>query len=145
MKSFFELRNFVGLIVSESGARWHHLKRLRSPDPNRAMITAARQEITEAGKFLTWLHETHGIAIAELRQTHVDDYLAEGPSTRKHPELPPLALPHPGPRRTCHHPYRKALTNPLLTQQQRIQLVANCLTFEDVALSTRIAGLIQLL
>jgi hypothetical protein len=32
-----------------------------------------------------------------------------------------------------------------LTQQQRIQLVANCLTFEDVTLSTRIAGLIQLL
>jgi hypothetical protein len=44
----------------------------------------ARQEITETGKFLTWLHDAHGSAIAELRQAHVDDYLAEGPSTRKH-------------------------------------------------------------
>jgi hypothetical protein len=77
----------------------------------------ARQEITETSKFLTWLHETHGITVAELRQAHVDDYLAEGPSTRKHTRnfLHWHSYTHSR-RRRVTTPYRKALTNPLLSE-----------------------------
>ncbi|GAA0994802.1 hypothetical protein GCM10009563_12470 [Subtercola frigoramans] len=133
----------------EQFARWHHLKRLRSPKPGRNMITAcltARQEITEAGKFLTWLNDTHNITADQLRQQHVDEYLADGPSTKKHIRnfLHWLSRSQSRRRRVTTS-YRKAITTPLITQDQRVELVANCLTFQQVALSTRVAALIFLL
>ena len=45
---------------------------------------SAMQEITEAGKFLRWLREEHGTVADGLQQAHVDEYLAEGTSARKH-------------------------------------------------------------
>lgn len=70
-------------------ARWHHLKNLRQKVDAGAenMGTAtlsAKQEITEAGKFLRWLLEEHDAVADGLQQVHVDQYLAEGSSTRKH-------------------------------------------------------------
>jgi hypothetical protein len=59
----------------EQFATWHHLRRLRrisapgqtSDGPKRA----AKQEITETIKFLTWLHETHHRTAATCTQQDV--------------------------------------------------------------------------
>lgn len=42
----------------------------------------AKQEITEAGKFLRWLLDEHGTTINDLQQAHLDTYLSDGPTTR---------------------------------------------------------------
>lgn len=135
----------------ERFARWHHLKHLRQKidagAENMGTATlAAKQEITEAGKFLRWLLEEHGAVADGLQQVHVDQYLAEGTSTRKHIRnfVHWLKPGRPG-RRTLTAPYRTAKSIPMLTQSQRIELVRNCLEFEQVALPTRVAGLISLL
>lgn len=67
----------------EQFATWHHLKRLRKnvDDSSRDMdisTRTAKQQITEAGKFLLWLHEQHGLAPAEMTQWHIDLYLNWG-------------------------------------------------------------------
>lgn len=135
----------------ERFARWHHLKRLRQKldagAENMATATlSAKQEITEAGKFLRWLLDEHGAVAEHLQQAHVDQYLAEGTSTRKHIRnfVHWLKPGRPG-RRPVTAPYRTAKSIPMLTQSQRIELVRNCLEFEQVSLSTRVAGLISLL
>ena len=81
-----------------------------------------------------------------IQQAHIDQYLAEGTSTRKHIRNFVHWL-HPGrPRsRAITVPYRTAKSIPMLTQSQRLELVRNCLEFQQVAVSTRIAGLISLL
>ena len=70
----------------EQFARWHHLRRLRENDnPARNMDNAtrcAKQEITEAGKFLTWLLTEHDTTIDDLAQGQLDAYLSEGTTTR---------------------------------------------------------------
>ena len=42
----------------------------------------AKQEITEAGKFLRWLLDEHHTTINDLQQAHLDAYLSEGTTTR---------------------------------------------------------------
>ncbi|WP_104169311.1 MULTISPECIES: hypothetical protein [unclassified Cryobacterium] len=107
---------------------------------------SAKQEITEAGKFLRWLLEEHGTVVAGLRQAHVDEYLAEGTSTRKHiRNFVHWLSPGRARQKTITAPHRAAKSIPMLTQDQRIELVRNCLDFQQVALSTRVAGLIFLL
>lgn len=132
---------------------WHHLRRTRrrADDPTAQLQTvthAAKQEITEAGKFLLWLRDTHDVGPAALQQAHVDEYLSSGTSTRRHIRnfvrwLNPEQQRHGANRLDA--PRRAAQSEPQLTQSQRIQLVVNCLTLEQVALSTRIAGLLLLL
>ncbi len=135
----------------ERFARWHHLKNLRmkldAGAQNLSTATlSAKQEITEAGKFLRWLLEEHGAIADNLQQAHIDQYLAGGTSTRKHIRNFVHWL-HPGRprRRKVTVPYRAAKSTPMITQSQRIELVRNCLEFTQVALSTRVAGLISLL
>ena len=41
----------------------------------------AKQEITEAGKFLRWLLDEHNTTINDLQQAHLDAYLSEGTTT----------------------------------------------------------------
>jgi hypothetical protein len=71
----------------EQFARWHHLRRLRKASvPGQSSAAGARyakQEITEAIKFLTWLHSTHHRTLASCRQQDVDEWLASGPTTRR--------------------------------------------------------------
>ena len=135
----------------ERFARWHHLKHLRLKLDAGALnmdtaTRSAKQEITEAGKFLRWLLEEHGTVADGLQQAHVDEYLAEGTSTRKHlRNFVHWLRPGRPRRRTVTAPHRAAKSMPLLTQSQRIELVRNCLDFEQVTLSTRVAALIFLL
>lgn len=138
----------------ERFATWYHLKRVRSraldPGVNVETVThAAKQEITEAGRFLLWLRVEHGVGPPELRQAHVDDYLSSGTSTRKHIRNFLRWFNRDDNRRTkaerVDAPFREAHSEPLLKQSERIALVRNCLEWEQVKLSTRIAGLILLL
>ena len=70
----------------EQFARWHHLRRLRKASvPGQSSAAGARyakQEITEAIKFLTWLHSAHHRTLASCQQQDVDEWLASGPTTR---------------------------------------------------------------
>jgi hypothetical protein len=133
----------------ERFARWHHLKRLRAmAGPGKSLNTAvrsAKQEITETGKFLTWLLTDHGLAIHGLRQAHLNQYLSDGPSTRyairtfivwliKNKEIGRLEIPH-----------RYAATKPLITQQQRLDLIRHCIESTTSPLGFRVAALILLL
>lgn len=132
---------------------WHHLRRTRrrAEDPAARLQTAthaAKQEITEAGKFLLWLRDTHDTGPAGLRQAHIDAYLSSGTSTRRHIRNFVRWLNSEQQRRGADHldaPRRSAQSEPQLTQTQRIQLVVNCITLDQVILSTRIAGLLLLL
>lgn len=133
----------------ETFARWHHLKRLRAmTGQGRNLNTAvrsAKQEITESGKFLTWLAATHGLAVRGIGQAHLNEYLANGPSTRyairtfivwliKNKEIAKVVMP-----------YRHAVTKPLITQQRRIELIRHCMESGEKAPAFRIAALILLL
>ena len=136
----------------ERFATWHHLNRIRKRTTDLAVnletVThAAKQEITEAAKLLIWLADTHGADAGGLTQAHVDDYLADGPSTRKHIRNYVRWLTHDrsSPNRRLEAPHREAKSVPMLTQTQRIDLVRNCLEWERVGLSLRVAGLILLL
>ncbi|MBC7594852.1 MAG: site-specific recombinase [Kineosporiaceae bacterium] len=129
--------------------RWHHLRRLRTmsqPGKNLSAATrSAKQEITEASKFVTWLHEEHRIGFPDCRQAHIEDYLSSGPSTRqlirtfivwhlKAGTVSRLAVPH-----------RYSERKPLITQPRRLELINHCITATRVAKSPRVAGLILLL
>lgn len=138
--------------VIERFAAWHHLNRIRkrAADPAvnlETVIHAAKQEITEAANLLIWLADTHGADAASLTQAHIDDYLADGPSTRKHIRNYARWLNHDrsGPTRRLDAPHRAAKSVPMLTETQRITLVRNCLEWERVGISLRVAGLILLL
>ncbi|MFT7024422.1 MAG: hypothetical protein ACJA07_003535 [Rhodococcus sp. (in: high G+C Gram-positive bacteria)] len=72
---------------AEQFATWHHLKRVcaiaAASKPTRGPVHASKQDITEAIKFLTWLHDTHGRADATCRQLDVDEWIPAGPTTRQ--------------------------------------------------------------
>ncbi|MCT1517275.1 hypothetical protein M3G71_18765, partial [Dietzia cercidiphylli] len=111
------------------------------------VIHAAKQDITEAGRFLIWLHTHHHVPAGETRQHHIDDYLSDGPSTRKHIRnfVRWLSNQQRHPNEALDVPFRNAQTTPMITQTERIQLVRNCLEHSYVIPATRVAGLILLL
>jgi hypothetical protein len=135
----------------EQFGRWHHLKRLNklAGDPAKNMdapTSNAKQEITEAGKFLIWLHHEHGIAPNAMTQCHIDRYLDGGTSTRKViRNFIAWFRKGRGGKRKLHVPPRYAQTLPTLNQSQRLQLIRNAIEMDQVALATRIAALIHLL
>jgi hypothetical protein len=133
----------------EQFARWHHLRRLReNTDPTRNMDNAtrcAKQEITEAGKFLRWLLDEHNTTINNLQQAHLDAYLSEGTTTRSTVRNFIHWRARAGIAPPFKTRYRTARTTPLTASRQRLELIKSVAEAEHVALSTRIAGLILLL
>jgi hypothetical protein len=133
----------------EQFARWHHLRRLReNTDPTRNMDNAtrcAKQEITEAGKFLRWLLDEHNTTINNLQQAHLDAYLSEGTTTRSTVRNLIQWRARAGIAPPFKTRYRTARTTPLTASRQRLELIKSVAEAEHVALSTRIAGLILLL
>jgi len=133
----------------ERFARWHHLRRLKeesaeTKNMNYAMRNA-KQEITEAGKFLRWLLDEHGETCDSMGQAHIDEYLSEGTSTRKHIRN---FVRYLGRERTVTGldvPVRLAQTTPMLTQRQRLEHVKTLLEAVNINESSRLAGLIFLL
>ena len=67
-------------------ATWHHLRRINdlalAGTQTRGPVHAAKQEITEALKFLDWLRNEHGRNIASCTQQDVDLWVTTGPTTR---------------------------------------------------------------
>jgi len=63
--------------------RWHLQRRMNQMDtvPHGTFLPS-KQAVTVAIEFLNWLHD-HGIELEEVRQEHLDAWLADGPSTRR--------------------------------------------------------------
>lgn len=133
----------------EPFVRWHHLRRLHdNADQTRNMNYAtrsAKQEITEAGKLLLWLDETHAVAFADAEQHQIDEYFSVGTSTRKaarnfvnwHRAIGSGTLKS-GRR-------REAVTSPQATDSERLQQIALLIAADDRPLPPRVAGLLILL
>ena len=133
----------------EPFARWHHLRRLHdNADTIRNMnfaTRAAKQEITEAGKLLTWLDDVHDVAFADAEQQQIDEYLSTGPTTRKtarnfinwNRTIGATTL-RSGRRRT-------AISTPVATDTERLKQLARLLAATDAPLIPRAVGLLLLL
>ncbi|MEH6781958.1 MAG: hypothetical protein V7618_10395 [Rhodoglobus sp.] len=133
----------------ERFAKWHHLRRLKAEfsatkNMNYA-VRSAKQEITEAGKFLSWLLATHGKTSASIGQVHIDEYLSEGPSTRKHIRNFVRFLSRERTTNSVDVPVRLAQTTPMPTQRQRMNHIKTLMEAVNLNESTRVAGLIFLL
>lgn len=132
----------------EQFGRWHHLRRLRADPPPKNMDYAtrtAKQEITEAGKFLTWLDEEHHTKVDDLRQEQIDLYWSEGPSTRKHVRAFLQQRKLTGRHRSLKARARTAESSPMATTRERLDAIRMVIESEHVIPGTRVAAVIFLL
>jgi hypothetical protein len=133
----------------ERFAKWHHLRRLKAESSTTKnmnyAVRSAKQEITEAGKFLAWLLDTHGKTSASIGQVHIDQYISEGTSTRKHIRNFVRYLRRERTVSGIDVPVRLAKTTPMLTQRQRMDHIRTLMEAANLNESTRVAGLIFLL
>jgi hypothetical protein len=133
----------------ERFARWHHLRRLRKASvPGQSTAAAAgyaKQEITEAIKFLTWLHSTHSRSLATCLQPDVDEWLASGPTTRSKVRNLLAWAKKTRLNRSVHITHRQAPPSRALTQDQRLEWLRELLEGDSESLSYRVAGILLLL
>jgi hypothetical protein len=130
-------------------ATWHvqhDLKRReRRGQTTRASEKLARAQISVTVELMTWLH-ADGMTLRDLRQEHLDRWLADGPTTRRRIRafltwarrgglLPALQAPRAEPRRH---------TDPLDTEQ-RLRLVGTLLGDDALDLRDRVAGCLLLI
>lgn len=131
----------------EQFGRWHHLRRLRNMPPQTNMDYAtrsAKQEITEAGKFMVWLDTEHGTHIDRISQTHIDLYWSEGPSTRKHIRNFLQQRKLTGLGHALKAKARQAATSPMASTTSRLNAIRTVIEADEIYLGTRIAALIFL-
>jgi len=132
-------------------ATWHHLRRMRREVADGSLkpgsVHAAKQQVRVGGQLLAHL-ESLQVPFGSARQAHLDAWLAEGPSTRYHAynfviwaiktkHLPPLKFPH-----------RKAQHSPVMTQPERLALLARFLrpaVDEPLTVALRLASVLLLL
>ncbi|WP_413250890.1 Fis family transcriptional regulator [Sinomonas flava] len=63
--------------------RWHHQRRMNQmAEVSQGTFQRSKQTVTVAIDFLNWLTD-RGAGLAELEQTHLDAWQAEGPTTRE--------------------------------------------------------------
>ena len=133
----------------EQFATWHHLRRLRQTtvpgQDSAAAVRYAKQEITEAIKFLTWLHSTHHRTLATCLQLDVDEYLVSGPTTRSKIRNLLAWAKKARLNRSVHITHRQAPPSRSLTQQQRLAWLQELLTGDSETLPYRVAGTLLLL
>lgn len=133
----------------ERFATWHHLRRLKAESSETKnmnyAVRNAKQEITEAGKFLRWLLDEHGKTAATFHQVHIDEYLTEGTSTRKHIRNFVRYLGREKTVTGVDVPVRLAQRTPMLTQKQRLEHIKTLMEAANVSDSIRVAGLLFLL
>ena len=133
----------------ERVATWHHLRSMRrrsTSDTNSfSAVHNARQSISAAILFLSWLKSERGRLLAACRQADVDMWLSSGPSTRHNVRqflvvaieeklAPPLALP-----------YRTARSTRRVTHAERIEWIRRCLQDEVESPAASTAALLLLL
>jgi hypothetical protein len=107
--------------------------------------SCAKQEITEAAKFLRWLLDEHDTTINDLRQDQLDAYLSVGSTTRTAIRNFIQWRARAGIAAPLKTRYRTARTTPLASSRQRLELIKTVAEAEHIVLSTRIAALILLL
>lgn len=133
----------------EQFATWHHLRRLRAVSrPGRssdAGIRNARQDVTEAIKFLTWLHAVHQRTAANCRQQDVDEWLASGASTRTKIRTFLTWARRTRLTRTGAPSNRQPLPASALTHEERLSWIKELLTGDSSTLAHRVAGILVLL
>jgi hypothetical protein len=133
----------------ERFATWHHLRRLRKASvPGQSTAAAAgyaKQEITEAIKFLTWLHSAHSRTLANCLQQDVDEWLASGPTTRSKVRNLLAWAKKTRLNGSVHITHRQAPPSRALTQDQRLEWLRELLEGDSESLSYRVAGILLLL
>lgn len=143
----------------EHFATWHHLRRIRAMEETveqsggssrdssalRGPVHSAKQEITETAKFLAWLHQTHGRTIETCVQDDVDQWIAEGPTTRSQIRTFLVTIHARGVNMNLKLGHRAARTSPSLSQDQRLAWIAELLTGTSDSLPYRVAGMLLLL
>lgn len=133
----------------EQLATWHHLRRLRKasvPGQNSdAAARYAKQEITEAIKFLTWLHSAHQRTLATCRQQDVDEWLASGPTTRSKVRNLFAWAKKARLNKSVQITHQQPPPSRALTQQQRLAWLRDLLDGDSDSLVYRVAGILLLL
>ena len=105
----------------------------------------AKQEITEAIKFLTWLHSTHHRTLATCLQHDVDEWLASGPTTRSKIRNLLAWAKKARLNRSVQITHQQAPPSRALTQQQRLAWLRELLDGDSESLAYRVAGILLLL
>lgn len=133
----------------EQFATWHHLRRIRTMEAPRssrqAPVHAAKQEITETAKFLSWLWDTHQRTIAHCTQHDVDAWLAAGPTTRSAIRTFIVFAKNVRLNTGLEVQHRLPQRSPSLTQDQRLAWLNELLTGSSESLPYRVAGTLLLL
>lgn len=133
----------------EQFAAWHHLRRIRAiaaaGGQTQGPVHAARQEITETIKFLSWLHNTHARTVASCTQPDIDAWLTSGPTIRTAIRTFFVFAKKSRLKTTVTVGHRPARSSPSLTQDQRLAWINELLTGSSESLPYRVAGLLLLL
>ncbi|MBT2500039.1 recombinase XerD [Agromyces sp. ISL-38] len=133
----------------ERFATWHHLRRIRNASSDHsnshAAVHNAKQEVTVAINFLTWLANNRGRGIAACTQTDVDRWLADGPTT--HFTVRSF-LVFAVDKRLCPQvdvPKRAARSTRRLTAEERLDWIRTCLVDDVDTVAGRCAAMLVLL
>lgn len=135
--------------ILERYGRWHHVRAIRRQLAEgrnaQARVHLAKQEITEIGRLLAWLHE-NDTTLADCTQAHLDRWITTGPSTRSfvRPFLA-WARRHRLAPTGVELARRHARTTPTVTDEQRFDWLRRCLIGEADTLAYRVAGVLLLL
>jgi hypothetical protein len=100
--------------------RWHHQRRMNhSGEVGHGTFLRSKQSVTVAIDFLNWLAD-RGTRLAELQQTHLDAWQAEGPTTRGTADrfLNWAIKTHTAPPGLKMVPHRRGTSNRLSASQQ---------------------------
>lgn len=133
----------------ETFARWHHLRRIRTISATgkstRGPVHSSKQEITETIKFLTWLAQEHGRTVATCLQADVDEWISSGPTTRTLIRTFFVWAVKTKTASSIVIGFREAKTDRMLSQEQRLIWLRECLTEQVDTLPYRIAASLLLL
>ncbi|WP_235211086.1 recombinase XerD [Nocardia brasiliensis] len=133
----------------EQFATWHHLNRVRriSADGHetRGPVHASKQDITETIKFLAWLHESYARTAETCTQQDVDEWLANGPTTRHFIRTFFVWARSARINRTISIDHRQPKSVRVFTQEQRLAWLRELLTGNSESLPYRVAAILLLL
>ncbi|GAB3583378.1 recombinase XerD [Calidifontibacter terrae] len=134
----------------EQFGRWHHVSRIRKMNNvgtsrSRGPVHSSKQEVTETLKFLTWLHEAHAKHLPECNQQDVDEYLADGPTTRHLMRTFFVWADRAHVKQGIVIGHRTARTTRAITQDDRLAWIRTLLTGDHESLPYRVAGVLLLL
>jgi len=130
-------------------AAWHlrpHLTRRAAQRPLRAsQVDYATQQLRVAGQFLGWLRADHHRTLSTCRQRDLDLWWITPPTTRTTMRTFLVWAIATGHAPRLEVPYRVARDSPLISHQERLDLLRLCLDPDAASPATRAAAMIVLL